>query len=526
MPLVLPSAAQRAPAPKDLEIRPKQVKAWLDSLPLAQAHEAGRKVLAHLTALNLAKVDTDDRLAILESYRPVARTLHEEMEAIFGKATLPLGQRAREALELARALAGELATGYKIVLAEKSGKLIAFGAKKQVPLLLLRVMQCQCARLAAAYKSYTPTPAGTWAEIHQVFLQAERDGIVGEPADPETRTSIAELYCETLLLSLTDPYRLSQGEADKVIAQIRASRAAVTLSQSRPQTRPGGHFIVPCDTDKPPKPALSANDDTGGPNWRLFDANAIVDKLRARRNALETGNVSATTSRSMGPDGVNLLAKLITLWGDPPKRSSRRDPVDATVMICVGLKAASHFVALEAEAAEAEARAIREGNTMPLVSIPDDEVSRSMNVLEWDVVNQSDGGVKVRRTGPSSQPLCVGEVVGLRLLGRAHWAVGVVRWITALEDGGLEFGAQFLAAAARHIELAPTIAASLPQSKPALLLLDDHDPEASDMVLAASGTFSELREFHVEDRGAVSIVRARGLIEKAARFDLFHVSPS
>jgi hypothetical protein len=526
MPLVLPVPADRAPPPKDLEIRPKQVRAWIDSLPLAHAVDAGRKILAHLTALNRSRVDTDDRLQILEGYRPIARTMIEEMEAIYGKASLPLAPRPREALDLARALAGELALGYKVVLAEKSGKLIAFGARKQVPLLLLRVMQYQVARLMAGYKSYTSTPAGAWAEIHQLFLQAEKDGVVAEAADPETKGSIAELYCETLLLSLTDPYRLSPGEADKVLAQIRGARAGVTLSQSRPQTRPGGHFIVPCDTDKPPKPALSASDDTGGPNWRLFDANPLVDKLRARKQAMETGNVSSTMTKAMGPDGTNLLAKLITLWGDPPKRSSRRDAMeDTSVAIAVGLKAAAHFVALEGEAKEIEARAIRDGNTVPLLAVPDDEVSRSMNVLEWDVINMSDGGVKVRRASPTQQPLAIGEVVGLRLLGRAHWAVGVVRWITALDEGGLECGVQFLANAARYVEVAPTIAAGMPQPKPALALLDDHSDE-SDTLLAQSGTFSDLREFHIEDRGQVSVVRARGLIEKTARFDLFHVSPS
>jgi hypothetical protein len=46
------------------------------------------------------------------------------------------------------------------------------------------------------------------------------------------------------------------------------------------------------------------------------------------------------------------------------------------------------------------------------------------------------------------------------------------------------------------------------------------------MVLAANNTFSELREFHVEDQDQVSLVRARGLIEKTPRFDLFHVSAS
>ena len=490
-----------------------------------RAGDAGRKVLAHLTALNRARVDSDDRLQILETYRPFAVTLFEELEAVYGKATLPLAPRPREAVELARALAGELAVGYGIVAQERAGKLIAFGAKKQLPLLLMRALQYYATQLRAAYKSYTAAPPGTWGAIHEVFLAAEREGVAAEPADPETRASVAELYCESLLVALTDPYRLAPGELDKVVAQIRATRAPVTLSQARPATPPGGHFLVPCDTDKPPKPALGSGDDTGGPNWRLLDANPIVERMRARRNAFETGNVSATTSRSLGPEGSGLLAKLITLWGDPPKRASRRDAMETSVAICVGLKAVAHFLEIEGQVSPGEAEAIRNGITMPLLAIPDDELSRSMHVLEWDVVNQSDGGAKVRRTGPTQQPLAVGEVVGLRFVGRPRWAVGVVRWVTALEESGLEFGVQFLASAARGVSISPTITSVLPQPKPALLLVDDHDGEAG-VVLAASGTYSDLREFHLEDQGLVSEIRARSLIEKTGRFDLFHVSPS
>src|SRR5436853_342079 len=220
-PIALSVPADRTAPPKDLEIRPKHIKAWIDSLPLAQSLDASRKLCAHLAALNRAKVDVDTRLQILDVYRPIALMALEELDAVYGKATLPVGPRAREAL----------------------------------------------------------------------------------------------------LLSLTDPYRLVQGEADKILAQARGYRGVVSLARERPATRSSAHFIIPCDMDKAPKPALSANDDTGGPNWRLLDANAIVDKLRAKKQAAETGQVSATLSKSLGPEGVALLGRLIVLWGEPPKRS-------------------------------------------------------------------------------------------------------------------------------------------------------------------------------------------------------------
>ena len=325
---------------------------------------------------------------------------------------------------------------------------------------------------------------------------------------------------------MTDPYRLVQGEADKIIALIRGSRGLPTLGQARPSTRPGGHFLVPCDTDKPPKPALTASDDTGGPNWRLLDANALVDKLRTRKQAMETGNVSATTSRALGPEGIALLGKLIALWGDPPKRANRRDPMDTTVALCVGLKAIGHFVSITSQIdAEAEAAAIRNGITIPLIAVPDDEASKALPVLEWDVVNQSAGGLKVRRVSSAQQGIGVGELIGIKAIGKSQWTIAVARWITVLEDGGMEFGLQFLPPAACTVWVQPTSASS-PQAKLGLLLAEIDQSSSGEALITPPNTYADLREFELQGEGLVSRVRAAGLIEKTARFELFRVLPS
>src|ERR1700716_1035971 len=67
--------AERTAPPRDLEIRPKQVKAWIESLPHAQSAEAAKKMTAHLAALNRAKFDVDDRVQILEIYRSFVSTV-------------------------------------------------------------------------------------------------------------------------------------------------------------------------------------------------------------------------------------------------------------------------------------------------------------------------------------------------------------------------------------------------------------------------------------------------------------------
>jgi hypothetical protein len=520
------SLPTRSSAPsKDLEIRPKQVKAWIDALPLAQTFDSVRKLTEHLSALNRAKMDIDERLQILEIHRPVADLLLEELDGIYSKASQPMGQRGRDALGFARTLASELGIGYKVVLVEKAAKRLAFGVKKQLPALTLRVMQALAAGMRASYKAYAPVPQGVWKEFHHLYLYAEEEGIVAEAGDAEAGTTIAALYCESLLLSLTDPYRLPPGEIDKIVGHIRALRAPVTLSQRRPGTPGGGHFIVPCDTDKPPKPALSANDDTGGPNWRLLDTNPIVERLRARKQAFESGNVSATMSKAMGPEVLALVTRLITLWGDPPKRVFRRDAVDGSVAICFGVKNIAHFVAHDALADhEAEAQGLRKGLTMPLRALPEDETGRPIPIHEWAIINHSEGGIKVRRTAGVTQALAVGEVVGVKAAANSSWRIGVARWITVADDGTMEFGVQFFATAACAVWLQPALFPG-PQAKLAILLADGEEL-SGESLLTPSSTYAELREFELVGEGFRSRVRATDLIEKTARFDLFHVSPS
>jgi hypothetical protein len=335
---------------------------------------------------------------------------------------------------------------------------------------------------------------------------------------------VHDAYCEALLLSLTDPYRLAPGEIDKIVAQIRAVRSLATLGKSRPATKPGGHFVVPCDTDRGPKPLLSANDDVGGPNFRLLDTNPIVDKLRARKQAFETGNVSATLSKSLTPDALTLIGKLATLWGDPPKRAHRRDPMDTTVAICVGLKSISHYVSHEPRIdTKAEAAALKQGITIPLMAVPDDETSKQFPVFEWEVVNMSTGGAKVRRTDTQLQPVAIGDVVGCKFMGKGRWTVGAVRWITQLDEGGMEFGIQFLAFSARPVWVQPTDSGS-PQMKQGLVFEGGEGEESA--LLTMPALYSEMRIFTLDDKGERWDVRASMLIEKTPRFDLFHVYPS
>jgi len=508
-PVSLATPVVRVAPPADLELAPRNVKRWIEAQPLNVTFETGRALSRHLALVNRAIVDVDDRIAILDAHRAAAEKLLAELEAMYATAPLPLAPGPRAALGLAREFLTELAIGYRLAAVDFGPKLLA--TKKQVGVLLLRTMQYTAGRLFAAYKSYTPVPTGTWAELHEIYLRAEGLGVARDALEVEARGSIADIYCDALLLSLTDPYRLGQGEAGRVLQLLQGFRGLATLGQSRPSTRPGGHFIVPSNTDKPPKPSIGKMDDTGGPDWRLLDANPIVDSLHARREAAAKGQVKATKAQS------ELIAKLVRLWGDPPKRTSRRDPGQQTVAISMGLDGVGHFISLEPKINLAKQdQMLKRGITMPIMPLPMNDQSEPIPVFEWDVVNESKGGLRVRRLGRTEQPIAVGEVAGIKMPGREHWAIGAVRWVTVFEDGGMEFGLQYLAQVARSV----TVAAWGAPSGPGLLMEDD---KGRPSLLTSPNAFSHLREIELDDHGDSVVVQPDVVVEVTHRFEIFHV---
>ncbi|MEO5677208.1 MAG: hypothetical protein ABIQ84_06645 [Usitatibacter sp.] len=508
--MVLSISVERAAPAPDLEIRPRHVKGWIETQPLDITFETGRKLCRHLAAINRSHLDVNVRLEILEAYRPAAERILQDLEAMYAAAPLPLAPGPRAALGLAREFLTELALGYRIAIADFRGTL--FSAKKQLAALLLRATQYTAARLFAAYKSYTPVPDATWAELHELYLRAEERALARDPG-PD-KESLADVYCNALLLSLTDPYRLGQDEARRVLELLRANRGLATLGQSRPATPPGGHFIVPCNTDKPPKPSIAKLDDTGGPDWRLLDANPLVARIRSTVGARDAARAPAANAK--GASAANLAARLTTLWGDPPKRTSRRDPGQATVAISMGIDGVGHFVSQESKVDLAlQDDRVRRGITMPLAPLPLNDQSEPIPVFEWDVVNQSHGGLRVRRLGRTEQPIAIGEVAGIKLPGKPHWAIGAVRWITVFEDGGMEFGLQYLASMARAV----TVSAWGAPSGVGLLL----DGDGPTSLLTSPNAFSKMRELELDYHGDACLVTPASVVEITHRFELFTV---
>ena len=510
--------------PKEVEINPKKAKAWVESLPLTKTMESTRALTDNIEALNHAKMPVEERVALLEIYRPVIAVLLDELEAVYAYSSLPLPAKQKEAFDLASHLLTQCGYAYKMMVLEKSGKSMFFNAKKNLPLPLFRAMFYLRELMLQSYKTYYPVPAGVWQEMHSMYLYAAEQDLLGDVVDAETASTMMDVYVDVLMASLADPYRLMFQEVDRVLDVLKQNRGHVDMRTNADGLNPQRLFVVALDSDQAPKVLIQGGRPPAGQVLQLVDPGRLVEKMQQRVRA-QAGAATAAKSRATH-DLTDLITRLIRLWGDPPKRQFRRNPADSSVALCSGIKAISYFTDLASrEDPEADAQAIRDGDTIPLLKIPQDPMSQMIGVEEWHVLNQSANGLRMHRESGGNVSITVGETVGVRFVGGRTWNVGVVRWLTLLEGNALEFGVELVAPAAIAITIEPTIG-SAGKPMPALMLFPLMPDAESDTVLTNTETFSDLREFEINAQGDLLRVRATTLVERTSRFDMFQFQPS
>ena len=512
--------------PKEIETNPRKARAWIESLPLTKTHESARVLAENIEALNHAKIGADDRAALIHVYRPVIAVLLDELEAEYAYSSLPLPAKQLEAFELARQLLVQCSYTFKMQLLEKTGKMIVFNAKKNLPAPMYWAMHFLRELMMQSYRTYYPVPPGAWQELHQLFQYADEQGFLAEIGDAESTATMQDIYTDAIMASLADPYRLMYKEIDRVLDVLSQNRGLMEMRTSSEGLNPQRLFVVALDSDQAPKVLVQGNRPPAGQVLRLVDPTRLVEKLQQRiRNQSGPGGAAAAKSRATH-DLTDLIHRLIRLWGDPPKRQFRRNPSDSAVALCSGIKAISYFTDLASrEDPEADAQAIREGRTIPLLKIPQDAMSQMIGVEEWHVLNQSANGLRMHRESGGNVSITVGEAVGVRFMGGRSWNVGVVRWLTLLEGNALEFGVELVAPAAVSITIEPTIGTS-GKPAPALMLFPLMPESESDTLLTAAETFADLREFELNANEDLLHVRATTLIERTSRFDMFQFQPS
>jgi cyclic-di-GMP-binding protein len=503
------------------ETRPKQVQTWVDGLPLTQVFESSRSIIRALAELNRIRLSEEDRQRLAEIFYPSIVTLQEELRHEYGGASLPLPAKSREAAALAREMLIETSYAYKLALLDKGVKGGLFSAKRNVALPLGRAISTLSEILTASYHSYNPTPAGVWYEIHQLYRYAMQEGLLDTLPDNNSETPHL-VYKKALLLALADPYHLVHEAQDSVQRVINENAPALMLLPYVADAAMPGLFSVNTLSDMPPRPIALQQAERD----RAHDLALQTAELVQRLERLAVQAESTARSGAVRPRDSNHLRRLAQLWSAPPKRLFRRSATQASVQICFGLKATHYFVGAEAKVREA--LPVDEESLLSTMKLAALQLSSNWDTFTFsdcDLINQSAGGLKLRREVVKAQEISVGEVVGVRQSSFGGQSLGVsvgsVRWVQSDdEDESLEFGVQMLAPKADAVMLAPALDLQ-GKSHPAMLLPAIPALQQLESLVTAPGIFTESGEYTIQYGSKTRRIRATKLQQQTQRFELF-----
>jgi hypothetical protein len=426
------------------ETRPAQVAVWLDQALTRNAIEAARVIGDALAATNAVAVGDARRLDLAEKFWRTADILWPRLELYFASAAHPLHGEALDAAKATLFLAQELFVAYKRVLEHEADKRVLFGGNRALAVLVHRCMQCAWRILVNSYVAYAPVLPRTWLDVHRIYAFAHERGvhqraIVGD--DPAATPE--RVYVQALLLALANPYGFLQGQFDIVIRYVREYSHWVTLTDVAPVHRMAKAVaVVPVGHDFPPFSASKGGAIEGDKFYLLaFD---LAFQIQEQVHKLEAGG---DFPPGIGRDSASrrryltLLKRLLRQWAIPPARQFNRLPSQARVVMCTELLGVWQY-----------SRGRHSGIPVSPKAMPP--------LMHCQVINHTPAGYALRQTDAQPLPLRIGELLALRIEGRAGPQVAVVRWFrNTMRGTGLEFGCEVLSdnpeAAAAALESAP-----------------------------------------------------------------------
>ena len=472
-------------------IHPKKLDNWLDNLPRANLGETSRQLYDALVSVNQTQYSYHDRLRFLESMREPVQYITDSLKKHFIGVSYPLPSKNQKIAAVSREILMAMATGYKIAINDLLSRSILFYDKKLLTTLLHRAIVYTGRSLLTSYQIYAPYPPKLWKELHKLYKIAEEKKLENQQvADYQLlfvkRSSLQAEYTRILLLSLSSPYRLRQGEANKVYQSLERWTQYCQFGHIDPQlTLDESYFAVLLNRDRPPRSlGLMSLQNTDLSECRMINTAALADVLRLEiQQSTEMGQTTLRGVTLAQPElSHDLLRRLLLSWAVTSKRHFSRSQKQEQVDISIGLSNIhkyiqqgngdqpqqnfahnrAHFTSIERPQPLKEHPDIwnmvypqdiqgftplQESGWAPTESapsLPQDEPELENN---WVIVNESAGGYCLEYTRDETAHVQVGELVGIRRYQHRQsneWGVGVIRWMKFSSTRTLRIGIEMV----------------------------------------------------------------------------------
>ncbi len=473
---------------------PKAIAGWVAELPMANTQETARQLHKATDEVARLQVAGNLRLECLEALRPTLLYLCLRLDRTAqGQPHLNNGPaRAAQLLQVA------LVDGYKSTIRDLLHERLDDKVRLGLALAIHRAITDLSRILLRAYQYYTSLSAGTWRELHQLYVLAEgldlHDRSFSDEDNEHTSLNIEQSYLRALLLASANPNRMRPRHLSLLFQALEAWLGKVALM---PDTR-DCELVVDMEADAPPcfKRLLTASRASCRGIYTARLVQALDAWLREEDTDLEVTDDLPQT----------VLQQVTQCWGSMRQRSFRRLPAGGRMKVCVGLRTAHFYLSGGVEFAEqlGSTRALLRRELNPFLDpaseqrqtarpqpvsdpwaqaidagpmrIPENpniedpsrvllsrkDAKRQTDLAEdypchdADIVDTSPAGYGLRWVGEFPAQLLSGELLAIREADDQNWCIADCRWIrheTAHSILGVELLApQAIPVAVRRIE--------------------------------------------------------------------------
>lgn len=498
MTLLLTTPEQHSFQDPTVELDEKRLQRWLTGLPVLNAGESLRLVLAALEPLNEQQLDVDKRLALLAKYQATFQRLYATAEPLRLRQQ-PLSRQQRQAaVDDVERLSLAMANGFK--LAVKA--LYAQGEcrdKTKFGRVLRWALQSLAAALLHSYRFYRPEPAFVFLEISQIYRLARHHGLheVAESEDPETaQISLAGIYQAVCLLSLCDPFSMQEGAADGCYrALLHYAGAARVVPGNNWQGVPEGLFFVDLQSDSRPRHCVYLESPVAGDDPHIIDARSILQQMHKTLAALPADR------RRQRPEAIALKALLPEVTPRDKRRSERRRD-GRWIGLVAGLEAIAAWLT-----------ACQRGESPDAGQWRVKDVSEQGYCLCWD-----ESAASLLQVGDL---VCVVSDSGAPAPQRLQ--LMVARWVRDARERGTELGVELLAATSNPVRVR-SVDAETVDTLPALFVPSGGGSAAGARLIAPPQVYAPNRTLLIYAGEREIAIRCGTLVEQAPGFDCFEFS--
>jgi hypothetical protein len=482
---------------------------WLINLPLMDVVETVRLVTSALDALNEQKLGAGERFECLEVYRATALRLFVTVDPVhLRQLALSKSQRKDVSDGVERLFTG-IAGGYKLIVTEVY-KASVNG--KPEPLLgpaINRALEQLGLSLLDSYRFYREIRPRLVAELHQLYRVARHNGLLGSCVDDRGEAgpsaSIAALYHTSMLLSLTDPFRLAEGEAGLLIDVLMQYAESCRIIPGGDWPGSGeGFFLIDLSSAALPVPCAGLQVPARTREPYLLDATAALAAVRA--------DLAKTPAKvhMQSPEALVLRCLLPETTG-AEKRREQRHPDGRWTSLLHGVESIHAYLA----------NAAKQGNG---TAVTGNEQSAGESAT-CRVLDASASGMKLAWEGGGAGDACVGDLLGIldEQQGRASLQLGMIRYIRVYREGGMEAGIQLLRGGLGAVSC---YAPEQPEEAAvrALFMTASEAEQIAATLVATKGLYAEGRQLLIDVGGREVRARAGRRVYDSPVFDRFEFS--